>query len=113
MLRTDASKIILERRMVIIITPPHAGPHRSAFMNCDFYDSTQVLDAYFGPKGAEYTVGRIPMGSCDFSVDQYSFDDVPGDYNLTHFDTGVTKDTVQRVSHIPLTQGRWASFKAY
>lgn len=57
----------------------------------------KVLDAYFGPTGIEYSVGRIPMGSCDFSVEQYSFDDVPGDYNLTHFDDGVEKDTVQRV----------------
>lgn len=56
-----------------------------------------MLDAYFGPSGIEYSVGRIPMGSCDFSVEQYSFDDVPGDYNLTHFDDGVEKDTAQRV----------------
>ncbi|CBN79893.1 Glucosylceramidase, family GH30 [Ectocarpus siliculosus] len=57
----------------------------------------QVLDAYFGPNGIEYSVGRIPMGSCDFSVEQYSFDEVPGDYNLTHFDDGVEKDTAQRI----------------
>lgn len=52
---------------------------------------------YFGPDGNEYTVGRIPMGSCDFSVKQYSFDDVPGDYNLSYFDTGVEEDAEQRV----------------
>ncbi|CAN0470097.1 unnamed protein product, partial [Ectocarpus sp. 12 AP-2014] len=57
----------------------------------------QVMDAYFGPNGIEYSVGRIPMGSCDFSVEQYSFDEVPGDYNLTHFDDGVEKDTAQRI----------------
>lgn len=57
----------------------------------------QVLDAYFGPNGIEYSVGRIPMGSCDFSEETYSFDDVPGDYNLTHFDDGVERDTAQRV----------------
>lgn len=55
------------------------------------------MDAYFGPDGNEYTVGRIPMGSCDFSVKQYSFDDVPGDYNLSYFDTGVEEDAEQRV----------------
>lgn len=59
--------------------------------------TSQVMDAYFGPDGNEYTVGRIPMGSCDFSVKQYSFDDVPGDYNLSHFDTGVEEDAEQRV----------------
>lgn len=56
------------------------------------------MDAYFGPNGIEYSVGRVPMGSCDFSVESYSFDDVPGDYNLTHFDDGVARDTAQRVS---------------
>lgn len=60
-------------------------------------DMRQVLDAYFGPNGIEYSVGRIPMGSCDFSVETYSFDDVPGDYNLTHFDDGVERDAAQRV----------------
>lgn len=63
-----------------------------------FFFNAQVLDAYFGPTGIEYSVGRIPMGSCDFSVEQYSFDDVPGDYNMSYFDDGVEKDTVQRVS---------------
>lgn len=52
---------------------------------------------YFGPEGIEYSVGRVPMGSCDFSVESYSFDDVPGDYNLTHFDDGVERDSAQRV----------------
>ena len=57
----------------------------------------KVMDAYFGPDGIEYTVGRIPMDSCDFSVEQYSFADVPGDYNLSYFDTDVEKDAEQRV----------------
>ena len=57
------------------------------------------MDAYFGPNGIEYTVGRIPMGSCDFSVEEYSFDDVPGDFNLTHFDDGVERDSAQRVRY--------------
>jgi glucosylceramidase len=35
--------------------------------------------------GVEYTVGRIPMASCDFSTRAYSYDDFPGDLNLTHF----------------------------
>ena len=64
------------------------------------------MDAYFGPNGIEYTVGRIPMGSCDFSVEEYSFDDVPGDYNLTHFDDGVERDSAQRVRQC---HGRWGS----
>ena len=57
----------------------------------------KVMDAYFGPDGIEYTVGRIPMDSCDFGVEQYSFAEVPGDYDLSYFDTDVEKDAEQRV----------------
>ncbi|CAM9843061.1 unnamed protein product [Ascophyllum nodosum] len=58
------------------------------------------MDAYFGPDGIEHSVGRIPMDSCDFSVEQYSFADVPGDYNLSYFDTDVEKDAEQRIPMI-------------
>ncbi|RCN50079.1 O-Glycosyl hydrolase family 30 [Ancylostoma caninum] len=44
-----------------------------------------AIDAYFSPKGAEYTLGRLPMGSTDFSVREYSYDDVDGDFDLEHF----------------------------
>lgn len=35
--------------------------------------------------GIEYTLGRIPMASCDFSTHPYSYDDNNGDFNLTKF----------------------------
>lgn len=43
--------------------------------------------------GIGYTVGRVPMGSCDFSWREYSYDDPPNgvsnqdytDFNLTNF----------------------------
>lgn len=35
--------------------------------------------------GIEYTLGRIPMASCDFSMHPYSYDDNSGDFNLTKF----------------------------
>lgn len=41
------------------------------------------LDAYFGPAGLGYTIGRIPFGGADFSRQAYSLDDVDGDVNLT------------------------------
>ena len=45
----------------------------------------QILDLYWSPKGLNYTVGRIPMNSCDFSLGTYSCDDVNGDYDLKYF----------------------------
>ncbi len=45
-----------------------------------------LLDALFGPKGADLSLARIPIGACDFCVNgRFSYDDVPGDTALTHF----------------------------
>ncbi|XP_033750563.1 lysosomal acid glucosylceramidase-like [Pecten maximus] len=44
-----------------------------------------LLKSYFSTQGIEYNLGRIPMASCDFSTRLYSYDDVPGDLNLTKF----------------------------
>ena len=46
----------------------------------------EVLDLFFGPRGAAYTLARIPVGACDFSVEgRFSYDDVAGDEALAHF----------------------------
>lgn len=37
------------------------------------------------PAGLEYNLVRLPMASCDFSLHAYTYDDVPYDYELTHF----------------------------
>mmetsp|Transcript_140548 Transcript_140548/g.262184 ORF Transcript_140548/g.262184 Transcript_140548/m.262184 type:complete len:690 (-) Transcript_140548:80-2149(-) len=60
-------------------------------------DQKKVIQLYFADPsegGHGYTLGRVPMGSCDFSLGSYSFDNVSGDVNLTHFDTDVTHDEV-------------------
>eukprot|EP01103_Thecamoeba_quadrilineata_P005084 TRINITY_DN14936_c0_g1_i1.p1 TRINITY_DN14936_c0_g1~~TRINITY_DN14936_c0_g1_i1.p1 ORF type:complete len:491 (+),score=85.26 TRINITY_DN14936_c0_g1_i1:69-1541(+) len=53
----------------------------------------QVLDAYFGPDGLQYSIGRIPMDSCDFSQGNYSYDTVDGDFELVHFNISGLPDT--------------------
>eukprot|EP01088_Endostelium_zonatum_P015509 TRINITY_DN383_c0_g1_i1.p1 TRINITY_DN383_c0_g1~~TRINITY_DN383_c0_g1_i1.p1 ORF type:complete len:478 (+),score=93.44 TRINITY_DN383_c0_g1_i1:44-1477(+) len=45
----------------------------------------KVMDLYFGPNGNKYTVGRVHMNSCDFSLASYNFDNVSGDFDLKHF----------------------------
>lgn len=37
------------------------------------------LEAYFGPDGLGYTLGRVHMGSCDFSLGNYACQPGPGD----------------------------------
>ena len=44
-----------------------------------------IIQAYFGPEGANYSLTRTHMNSCDFARRQYSYAPVAGDKNLTHF----------------------------
>lgn len=52
----------------------------------------EIVEAYYGPTGIGYSTGRLPIHSCDFSVDVYTFDDAAGDANLDNFDSYVTYD---------------------
>ncbi|XP_014678234.1 PREDICTED: glucosylceramidase-like [Priapulus caudatus] len=44
-----------------------------------------LLQSYFGETGIEYTIGRVPMGGCDFSTRKYTYDDTEDDFMLSHF----------------------------
>lgn len=45
-----------------------------------------ILDRFFGPSGARFTMARTPIGACDFCVaGRYSYADVPDDLTLKHF----------------------------
>lgn len=60
----------------------------SAYVLAHLSESTrkQVLDACFGRSGADFTLSRVPVGACDFSVKgNFSYDDVDGDLELNHF----------------------------
>lgn len=45
----------------------------------------KLLSSYFSPDGIEYSLGRIPMASCDFSTWPYSYDDHEGDFGMSNF----------------------------
>ncbi|WP_148304661.1 glycoside hydrolase family 30 protein [Formosa agariphila] len=44
-----------------------------------------ILQAYFAKEGANYSLTRTHMNSCDFSLTNYSYSPVAGDKNLEHF----------------------------
>ncbi|ETM52930.1 hypothetical protein L914_03529, partial [Phytophthora nicotianae] len=47
----------------------------------------EVLTLYFDKnKGSAYNFGRVPMGSCDFSVGSYNFAETEKDMELKDFD---------------------------
>ena len=46
----------------------------------------EVLRRYYDPRdGIGYTLARTHINSCDFSLNIWSLDEVPGDYDLRHF----------------------------
>ncbi|CAI8380811.1 MAG: Uncharacterised protein [Flavobacterium sp. SCGC AAA160-P02] len=45
----------------------------------------RILKAYFAKEGANYTLTRTHMNSCDFSLTNYSYTPVAGDKELKHF----------------------------
>ncbi|WP_445381981.1 glycoside hydrolase family 30 protein [Robiginitalea sp. IMCC43444] len=44
-----------------------------------------IIQAYFGPDGARYSLTRTHMNSCDFSLSNYSYAPIAGDTDLEHF----------------------------
>jgi glucosylceramidase len=45
----------------------------------------QVMNAYWGQGGSGYTLARTHIGSCDFALSQYSYDDNGPDPSLANF----------------------------
>ena len=45
----------------------------------------ELMEAYFGPSGAHYSLTRTHVASCDFSLRNYTYAQVPGDTGLAHF----------------------------
>lgn len=45
----------------------------------------EILNAYFSEEGAQYSLTRTHMNSCDFSLDHYSYSPVVDDTLLDHF----------------------------
>ncbi len=45
----------------------------------------KILEAYFSAEGAQYSLTRTHINSCDFSLGQYAYDTVAGDTKLEHF----------------------------
>lgn len=46
---------------------------------------SRILESYFSEEGLNYNMGRVPIGSCDFSARVYSYDDVANDFELANF----------------------------
>lgn len=45
----------------------------------------KLLESIYGEKGLGLSVGRLTIGSSDYSAELYTYDDVPNDISLAHF----------------------------
>ncbi len=45
----------------------------------------KILDAYFSEKGANYSLTRTHIASCDFSLNNYTYAKIENDLDLKHF----------------------------
>lgn len=48
-------------------------------------ERTKLLRDIYGKDGASLSVGRLSVGSSDYSAELYSYDDIPFDTELKHF----------------------------
>jgi glucosylceramidase len=52
----------------------------------------EVIEAYFGDKGARYSLTRTHISSCDFSLNNYTYAPIPDDMELEHFSIDEDRD---------------------
>jgi glucosylceramidase len=63
--------------------------------------------------GCRFNLCRMPVGANDYALDWYSYDETPGDYNMTNF--SVSRDEKRLIPYIKLAQSlnphlkMWAS----
>jgi len=73
-----------------------------SFTEASAYNLTQIslenrkkiIEAYFGESGAKYSLTRTHIGSCDFSLGNYTFAPVENDLELKHFSIDEDKNDI-------------------
>ena len=65
-----------------------------------------IIDAYFSEEGANYSLTRTHMNSCDFSLSNYSYTPIEGDKELEHFSVKEDQDDL-----IPMIKDAMAASK--
>ncbi len=59
-----------------------------------------ILRRYYDPAdGIGYTLARTHLNSCDFSLNMWALDDVPGDYDLHHFSLAPMRQWLMPLLH--------------
>ena len=57
----------------------------ATFAELDNSHQEELLEAYWGVDGLGYSLGRLTIGSCDFSLSSYNYNDHKDDYLMGNF----------------------------
>ena len=74
--------------------PPFTEASASLLNRLGKDNRQKILEAYFGEKGARYSLTRTHINSCDFSLGQYSYAPVEGDTALQNFSIEPDRDDI-------------------
>ena len=64
----------------------------SVYNKLDTEKKGEIIKAYFGEQGNDYSMARTHINSCDFSLGNYSYCDTPGDTELNDFSISRDKE---------------------
>ena len=64
----------------------------SVYNKLDTEKKGEIIKAYFGKQGNDYSMARTHINSCDFSLGNYSYCDTPGDTELNYFSISRDKE---------------------
>ena len=64
----------------------------SVYNKLDTEKKGEIIKAYFGEQGNDYSMARTHINSCDFSLGNYSYCNTPGDTELNYFSISRDKE---------------------
>lgn len=92
-LRTNFSRVAFPKRPPIVgFGAAFTEAASLNYQSLSDVGKERLMELFFGKTGLGYSVGRVHINSCDFSVTSYSFDETDGDFELKDFDVNVTHD---------------------
>jgi len=70
-----------------------------ALNSISYTEKQAVLNSLFNPaSGCKFTICRMPLGANDYSVNWYSHNETPGDYEMEHF--SIARDRLRLIPYI-------------
>lgn len=91
---------------IVVINPVKTDQTIEGFGSCfneKGWESLSILDKdskdsifkeLFTPSGSNFTIGRIPLGANDFSLDWYSYNETDKDFDMKNFSIGHDENTL-------------------